>query len=825
MHAGGDGVVVEQGATSTGNLPLPFTGLIGRGRDLDDLIDLLGAARIVTVVGTGGCGKTRLALAVATQMAPRFSDGAWWTELAPLDSGSLVAATVAATVEAPQLPGHDTPSIVVRHLRHRRMLLVLDNCEHVATQAAAMAAEILRTCPDVRILVTSREVLGIPGEKVHRLRGLDSRPSVGGLGEGVRLFVERASTSVAGYDPSPEELPVIQCLCDQLDGLPLGIELAAAWVGVLPVAEISARLGKDARLRHPDRTAPARHRTLESTIEWSHRLLSHGEQVLFRRLAAFQGSFSLLAAESVAAGSPIVAEDVLPLLGSLVDKSLVQVADRGAEHRYALLETVRHYATGRLSESEDDEPVRRAHTEFYIGLAAQAHAGIEGPDQPRWMERLGLEHDNLRAVLRRHLPHDPEVGGRMAALLWPFWYRRGYYHEARSWLEPAVCVADRMQPEVAADVLTGAGTLAFLQCDYDVATDRLTRALALHEQVGHRVGVATVRQRLGSIAREQGRYDEAFMLHEASRALWSELGDAAGVAASEDFLSFVAWLTGDLERAEAHGSAALAYFETAGRSQELAAALINHGTAAHYAGNHETAADELRRALQISGRIGYLEGTAWALHELALVQQDTVMSARYLGEALAVHVQLGDRWRVASVLESIAALVLGDREPQTAVGLLAAAHRLRETIGAAAPPIERPVHEAATAMLRRRLGEDGFAAAWSDGEELPIEAVVERAAAGCRIGAAEAAEVAEVAAFDVPGGPGADPAGGAPAGLTDREVEVLRLLGRGLSNREIGQALFISPGTVGAHVSNILRKLGVSRRVQAAGIAHRFGLD
>jgi predicted ATPase/DNA-binding CsgD family transcriptional regulator len=810
--------LVDSVATSTGNLPLPLTTLVGREHELENLVHLLSAARIVTLVGPGGSGKTRLALAAGTELATRFPDGAWWVELGSLDSAHLVAATVAGATEAPQTPGDDTTSVVVRHLRGRTALIVLDNCEHVVSPAAGLAAEILGTCPDVRILATSREVLGIPGEHVQRLAGLDSRVSADGLGGAVRLFVERAAASVPGYAPGPEELTLIQGLCDQLDGLPLGIELAAARVGVLPVAEIATRLRNDALLRHPNRTAPERHKTLESTLDWSHRLLTPAEQVLFRRLAVFQGSFSLLAVESVAAGAPIGTPDVLPLLGSLVDKSLVQVADRGVEHRYVLLETFRHYAAARLAGSEDDQPLGRAHADFYTRLAAQAHAGLEGSDQPRWMDRLSLEHENLRAVLRRHLPLYPEVGGRLGALLWPFWYRRGYYHEARAWLEQAVAVADRMGSDVAAEVLTGAGMLAFLQCDYGVATDRLTRALALHEEAGHRVGVAIVRQRLGSIAREQGRYEEAFALHESSRALWSELGDAAGVAVSEDFLSFVAWLTGDLQSAEIHAGAALSYFEAAGRPQELAAALVNHAAAAHYAGRDEEAADELRRALEVSRRIGYLEGTAWALHELGLVERDTAASARCLAESLAVHAQLGDRWRVASVLESVAALVLVDREPRTAVQLLAAALRLRETLGAAAAPIERPAVERAMTTLRGYLGDDAFSAGWAEGEALSIEAAVQVAALGCRVGE---------------GGEGGEPSGGdltgsaatVLAGLTGREIEVLRLLSRGLTNREIGESLFISPGTAGVHVSNILRKLGVSGRVQAAGIAHKSGLD
>lgn len=798
---------------------MPLTALVGREHELETLTGLLETTRLVTLVGTGGTGKTRLALAVSSAVATRFHDGAWWAELGPLDSGELVAATVAETLGAPQVPGRDTRSVVVSHLRERRTLLVLDNCEHVVTHVAALAAEVLRTCPGVQILATSREAFGIPGEHVHRLEGLDSRASASGPGDAVMLFVARASASVPGYAPSGEELPLIRQLCDQLDGLPLGIELAAACIGVLPVAEISSRLRASALLRNPDRTVPDRHRTLESALDWSHRLLKPAEQVLFRRLATFQGSFSLLAVEEVAAQPPIDATDVLPLLGSLIGKSLVRVADRGAEHRYVLLETVRHYASRLLGESDDEDPLRRAHADFYVGLATQANAGLESHDQQRWMDRLGLEHENLRAVLRRHLPADPEVGGRLAGLLWPFWYRRGFYDEARSWLEQALAVADHMPADVAAQVLTGAGILAFLQCDYDVATGHLTGALALHEQVGHRVGIATVRQRLGSIAREQGRYDEAVALHEASRDLWAELGDAGGVAASEDYLAFVAWLRGDLEGAAAHGDSAIAYFEADGRSQELAAALVNRAAAAHYAGRDEAAARDLQQALDTARRIGYLEGMAWAAHQLGLVEREPGACARYLGESLAIHVQLGDRWRVASVLESIAACVSGDQQPLDAARLLGAAQRVRESIGAPAPPIERPAAERCTGALRERLGEDRFAAAWGEGHEMPLESAVELAARCCEAAArSEGAGEAH---------PSARPAGqtGALAALTDREAEVLRLLSRGLTNREIGEALYISSGTAGVHVSNILRKLGVTGRVQAAAIAHREGLD
>jgi predicted ATPase/DNA-binding CsgD family transcriptional regulator len=803
---------VELAQRSTGNLPLPLSSLVGRQQEQADVAGLLERARLVSLVGIGGCGKTRLAQAVAAAASDAFADGVWWVELGPLTGPGLVSAVAAAAIEAPQAPGEEPLPSLVRHLRRQQALLVLDNCEHVVDEAAAVAEHLLRSCPQVRVLATSREVLGVAGEQVVRLGGLDTASA--GTGDAVSLFVERARSVVAGYNPEPDELERVHHLCVQLDGLPLGIELAAARVSVLPVGEIAARLGGNAPLlRHPNRSAPRRHQTLEDALDWSHRLLEPHEQVLFRRLAAFSGTFSLLAAESVASRPPIRSADVLGVLSGLVDKSLVQVADRGAEHRYSLLETVHHYASSRLAESADLAATEAAHADFYLGLARQAHAGLEGPDQAQWLARLDLEHDNLRSVLRRHLPSQPEVGGSLAALLWPFWYRKGYYHEARAWLEQAVAAAGSMSPAVAAESLTGAGVLAFLQCDYLLATEQLGRALELHHQLGHRVGVATVKQRLGSIAREQGRYDDARRLHLSARDLWSALGDDAGVAASDDYLCFVAWLEGDHTQAEARGRAALAYFEAAGRQQETAAALVNLGAAAQLAGDDQLATERLHRALGLSRQLGYLEGTAWSLHLLGTIEPDPAASATLLCESLAVHRQLGDRWRVASVLESVACRVLAPLDPGQAACLLGAADALRASLATPVPPAERSLLERARDDARRALGAAAFDGAWNAGHSLTFDQATELADGACRSVRPHGGEVR----------PGSGQ--GTPADeLTDREVEVLRLIGRGLTNRQIGEALFISAGTAGVHVSNILRKLGVSSRVQAAALAQRFGL-
>jgi predicted ATPase/DNA-binding CsgD family transcriptional regulator len=795
---------------SAGSLPVALSSLVGRQAELDTLVTLAPKARLVTIVGAGGCGKTRLALAVAERCQEEFTGGVRWAGLETLADPRLLPAMVGAAAGVPESPGEDTVAAVCRNLARQKVLLVLDNCEHVVQQCAELAERLLRCCPSLTILATSRELIGASGERVFRLGGLDV-PNAGTAEESsdaLALFAERAEAMSPGFRLDAADLRAAVQLCRLLDGLPLALELAAARVGSLGLAEIVARLSEGQQvLRHPGRTAPARHQTLDATLDWGHRLLSPEEQALFRRLSVFQGSFSLFAAEPVASGTGVEPTSVVELLAALVDKSMVQVADLGLEQRYRLLNTVQHYAQARLEESGELATAQQAHGEFYLALAEQARAGLDGVDQSRWLQRLALEHDNLSAALARRLPADPETGGRLAAMLWPYWYRRGSYQEARCWLEQATLVGGQMSDGVRADVLTGAGVLAFLQCDYQTAAERLRQANALYERQGHLAGTATTLQRLGAIAREQGQYAQARRLHQQSLAAWSELGDAAGVAASEDYLGFVAWLEGNAAEAELQCGRALAYFEATGRRQEAAAALVNLGVAAHYAGDDERASARLHRALELAREIGYLEGVAWALHELGVITDGDPEAATMLAESLTIHIQLGDRWRAASVLETIAGRCAGS-VPAAAARLLAASHRLRQALAAPLPPAERPAHDAALASAQAGLGAAGFAQRWDEGLTLSLDGAV---------------ELARQSAEQLRAGGSAGEAG-TQYGLTEREVAVLRLIGEGLTNREIGQRLFISTGTAAVHVSNILRKLGVTSRVQAATIAHDLGL-
>ncbi len=828
----GDALEPGTAATTTllatsGNLPVALTPLVGRDSELRELTELVATHRLVTITGTGGCGKTRLALAVAAGQCERFADGCWWADLASTSGRELpVNAVVLSTLGVPQ-SAEDSGATLVRHLEERSLLLVLDNCEHVAYEVAVLCELLLQRAPWVRVLATSREMVGVPGEHVIRLGGLrlDVPEGEAAISEAVQLFAQRASAVMPGFALEGAELAAASRLCHQLDGLPLAIELAAVRVGVLSVAQIAERLERDVGLlRHPSRTAPARQQTLVATLDWSHGLLGDEEQLLFRRLACFRGSFSLLAAEAVAAGEDLSENHVLGLIAALVGKSLLQVADRGVESRYRMLETVRQYGERRLAESPDNHGVRAGHAEFYLVLALHARAGLDGPDQVRWLDRLELENDNVRAALEWSLRHRPETGCHLAAAMWPFWYRRGHYNEGRHWLEEAAEQAPATSAPVQAGTLTAAGIFAFFQCDYGVARERLHAANALYEELGDRVGLATTLYRLGSIAREEARYADARALCEASLEIRSEFGDEVSAALCEDHLGFAAWLEGDPVRAAELCADALATFRRHGRRHEEASALINLGAASLVAGEREHAAAQFEESLAISKEIGFAEGIAWSAHLLAvaLAAQHPERARALLGQALRGHVELGDRWRTASVLETVADFELRDRDPLQAALLLGAAAALREELGAPTPPSERGRVEATQAALERRLGHDRYSAAVEEGRCADLERVVQSAQwelsgvpPTTRSGQHDPSDT------EASGEVGRDLD---QRGLTDREIDVLRLVARGLTNREIGAELFISAGTAGVHVSNILRKLGVGGRVQAAGIAHEMGL-
>jgi predicted ATPase/transcriptional regulator with XRE-family HTH domain len=480
-------------ASNLTDLPVPMTSFIGRARELAAVKQRFSSARLLTLTGPGGCGKTRLALQAAAELADKFADGVCFVELAPLGDPRLVPQSVASALGVREEPTRPLPVTLIDTLHRRQLLLVLDNCEHLIAACAELAHILLSACPQLHVLATSREVLGVAGEMAWRVPPLASpdpqRPvPVEHLlqYEAVQLFVERARTVQPTFTVTERNAAAVAQVCHRLDGIPLAIELAAARVKVLTVEQIAARLDDRFRLlTGGSRIALPRQQTLQAAIDWSYDLLSEPERRLWRRLSVFAGGWTLEAAEAVCAGAGLDAAEVLDRLTSLVDKSLVTVDAMAGEARYRLLETIRQYGREKLERSGEAAVIRRQHLEWHVGLAERAEPELTGPDQAVWLEKLEAEHDNLRAALEwsQVEAQGEQIGLRVAAALWRFWLVHGHLREGRRWLEGMLAGSPEAWPAVRAKALYGAGALAEDQGDYAAARAFFAESLALRREL------------------------------------------------------------------------------------------------------------------------------------------------------------------------------------------------------------------------------------------------------------------------------------------------------------------------------------------------------
>jgi predicted ATPase/DNA-binding SARP family transcriptional activator len=543
------------------NLPLEVTSFVGRERELRELERLLGRTRLLTLSGAGGSGKSRLAREVVRRVA-KFEHGAWLVQLAPLAESELVASKellaseVASTLGLALPDRGGTQAALVEQLSGRRALVVLDNCEHLIGACAALAAAIMRACPEMRLLATSREPLRIQGEVAWRvpsleLPDLERLPAPAELLrlESVRLFAERAGDAAPGFEVDGCNARSVAELCVRLDGMPLALELGAARVGMLSPEQILVRLRDTLGVLGPgSRAALTRQRTLTATLDWSHELLGASERVLLRRLAVFAGSFGFEAAEEVCGRDPLAPGAVLELLGGLVDKSLVSVERDGGAVRYRLLETVRQYARERLDEAGERELLEGAHRAWYTDFAEQ-HDPERAPDLMEDSPRLlDPEHDNLREALRSSLARDPEAALRLAASVWRYWLVRGYYAEGRRWLDAALACAPAAS-ELRARALMGVAVLDMRRGEPAGELVRVSshslKAIAdeivvIHEQLGDQLSLAQARRLAGMICWIDGHSEDADRLIREALALAERLGAHHVIAATEHTAGIVA---------------------------------------------------------------------------------------------------------------------------------------------------------------------------------------------------------------------------------------------------------------------------------------------
>ncbi|MGI9122385.1 MAG: tetratricopeptide repeat protein [Rubrobacter sp.] len=803
------------------NLPASRTNFVGREREMVEVRRMLAMTGHLTLTGTGGCGKTRLALEVARDLVGTYKDGVWLVELAPLSEGALVPQVMAATLGVQEQPGRPLQESLLDALGDKETLLILDNCEHLLDAAARLTVALLDSCSRLRVLATSREPLGVTGElgwPVPSLSAPGTQQSLtveelGGY-ESVRLFADRASKRHPGFELTSENATAVARVCVGLEGIPLAIELAAARIGMLSAAQISERLGHSLKLlTDGDQRVDHRHQTLRAALEWSFELLGEPEQALFRRLAEFAGGFTLDAAESVGVGEGIDQEDVLELLSVLVDKSLV-VAEENWEQgaRYRLLEPVRQYAREKLGVSGEAEAVGRRHAEFFLALAEEAEPELTRSQQAEWLDLLETERDNLRAALSWALGRELDSGPRMAGALCRFWHTRGYLSEGRRYLE-AVASSSAVPTTIRAKALDGLGWIAEPQGDYERAREAYEESLELYRISNDKRGVANVLGDLGSLALDRGDYEEATSLLVESLTLHRELGSKEEVVGVLNGLGVLASAKGDREQSISYFSEALALSRGTGNVRRNATSLGNLGITMLVHDNPEQATVLLEESLALFREIGDSSNIAIGLMYSALAALTEGDHARVqpLGqESLNLLQRAEDKQHMPDCLEIMAGGAAAQGLAQRAARLWGAAEAMREDIGVPLQPEDRKLLAPYLATARSSLGEPAWQTTLVEGR-----AMMPRQAIEYSLSAEE-----PVLSIPVARRPGGNSATFAP--LTPREEEVALLVSRGLTNRQIGSELFISEHTVATHIAKILKRLALSSRSRlSAWVADR----
>jgi predicted ATPase/DNA-binding SARP family transcriptional activator len=667
------------------NLPIPLTSFVGRTRETAEVKRLLSLARtrpsrperagespvrLLTLIGAGGSGKTRLAIQAATDLIDRYADGVWWVELAALSDGGLVGRAVAKTLGVHEVPDQSVSQTVADYLADKHLLVVLDNCEHVIEPCAQIAAELLARCPGLQILATSREPLNIAGENLWQVPAF-AAPDPAQLAlvdlllqyESLRLFVERAAAVQPGFALTPENARAVAEICQRLDGIPLAIELAAARVKVLTVEQIAAYLtgalgARFALLTQGSRAAMPRHQTLRATVDWSYALLDEAERTLFRQVAVFHGGFTLDALAQIVdfegAGarplprrSPSNAPPVLDLLTQLVDKSLVMVEPQPGQNRYRMLETLREYALEQSPDGDEMKRVQRRHAEYFLHLAQQAAPNLSSSQQHSWLGRLEIEHPNLRAALDYLIADaDGDRALRLATALHRFWDYRGYVGEGREWLRKALAIRETAALEAPARALHAAGWLAYRQGDLGQARQLLDEGLFLFEQAEDEYGIVDILQLLSIIDMDQGDYTAAQQRLEQGLNLARALNYESGIALYLDRLGSLAWDHDRFADAGAFHGESRRINQLLGEDLNVAFQSLAIGDAERMLGNLDAARAYYDECLQIAQTLGHKGLTGAVLKSmgmLAFKQEDYGRARQYGEDALRIFRELGDR--------------------------------------------------------------------------------------------------------------------------------------------------------------------------------------
>lgn len=742
------------------NLPIQVTTFIGREQELARVRELLDATRLLTLTGVGGTGKTRLALQTTAEMLGAYPDGAWLVELGPVSDPDLLPQVTASVLRMRPHPGRSVLDTLVDGLESQKLLLVLDNCEHVIESAASLIDAIMRACPGVKVLATSREALGVSGEVAFRVPSLSLPAEAEDIldSESGRLFSERAAAAKPGFAITPSIAPAVSRICRRLDGIPLAVELAAARVRALSPNQIAAQLEQSFRiLTGGNRAALPRQQTLEASIRWSYDLLTPDEQDLLRHLSVFSGGFTLEGAGAIHGG------DGVETLLNLVDKSLVIPEEADSEVRYRLLETIRTFATERLVETGNSEAIRRRHAEFYLDLAKRAEPQIHGPDQKQWLDRLDEEHDNLRGALEWSIDVEPlTITVPMTAALVDFWIRRGHWTGACRWIDRLLTRAGDLEDPTLALLMSEAAALFGTQGDFERVKDLATRGLELSRRTAGQQQIAWATFRLGdNLSEWWDDRDRALPLMEEGLAGVRQGGNRWREAKAIFALGSTLSRAGDLERAVPLLAKALATFEALGDHWQAAAVMSFRAWVLRRLGQFEEAAHLAEESVRV---FRSFEAEVWAAHSLyalgqmlthlgqysragevlaeavvtlrkagdlgcrshvlgiqaflALRQGELDRARKLLGESLRHLRDKRDPFTTAQSLDYLARVVAKSGSPDTAARLLGASQGLRK---APIAPADQAEYDELINGLRAGLGDDGLNRAFADGQTMSIE--------------------------------------------------------------------------------------------------------
>jgi predicted ATPase/class 3 adenylate cyclase len=638
------------------NLPFPMTSFIGREREIKDIRKILSESRLVTLIGSGGVGKSRLAIEVGHQVLNEYSNGVWLVELAPLSDSSLLPQVTAGSLGVRETKSRPLINSLTDFLHNKRCLLILDNCEHLLEACASLANHLLLGCPELAILASSREALGLGGERLFQVPSLtlpvDKPVSAETLTQfdAINLFVERSQASLPGFRLNEENTPALAQICQQLDGIPHAIELAAARVKVLRVEQIANRLDDRFQLlTGGSRSALPHQKTLQATIDWSYDLLLDKERALLQKLSVFSGGWDLEAAEAVCEGDDIESYNVMDLLDSLVNKSIVLVERiPGKETRYRLLKTVRHYAHEKYVERGRTELTRQRHCEYYSSLVKQAHRERYGEGakygEEKWLDRIELEHDNIRGALDWIIGvQDAESGSQIVEALDWFWTKHAHYYEARDWTQELLNICSQGSRAYAIILMT-IGNQNFVIGKYEEGRAYLEESIILFQELGETREIEKAVQSLGWIAAAQGKYVESRQLLGKSLKMAQELEDNYRIAWAYLSLGELARAEKNLELAYQYHTRSLALFREQNAKSGISIELSNLAFVVLHHGNDEHASEMFVESLLISLKLGDKAHQSVVLGGLASVAQRKGQAERaacLFGASASIHISLG----------------------------------------------------------------------------------------------------------------------------------------------------------------------------------------